>query len=131
MGARFRLRASFDGSHFSADASVVIHAMKRYGLIVADNGSDWYFQGTVDPRWTNGFVDQLKQIPILPADSRLEQDATYIDLADPDHKEFKATSGMAAGPDSLLVPKTEVDYQLWNRLRGVTDPARTGAVQGT
>ncbi len=63
MGARFRLRASFDGSHFSADARVVIHAMKRYGLIVADNGSDWYFQGTVDPRWTYGFVDQLKQIP--------------------------------------------------------------------
>jgi hypothetical protein len=63
MGARFRLRASFDGSHFSADARVVIHALKRYGLIVADNGSDWYFQGTVDPRWTYGFVDQLKQIP--------------------------------------------------------------------
>ena len=75
--------------------------------------------------------DQLKRIPILPAGSRLEQDATYIDLADPARKEFKATSGMEAGPDSLLVPKSEVDYQLWNRLRGVTDPARTGAVQGT
>ena len=75
--------------------------------------------------------DQLKKIPILPAGSRLEQDATYIDLADPARKEFKATSGMEAGPDSLLVPKSEVDYQLWNRLRGVTDPARTGAVQGT
>ena len=75
--------------------------------------------------------DQLKQIPILPEGSRLEQDATYIDLADPDRKEFKATSGMAAGPGNLLVPKSEVDYQLWNRLRGVTDPARIGAVQGT
>jgi len=70
--------------------------------------------------------DQLKQIPILPAGSRLEQDATYIDLADPDPKEFKATSGMEAGPDQLLAPKREVDYQLWNLLRGVTDPARTG-----
>ena len=37
--------------------------MKHYGLIVADNGSDWYFQGTVDPRWTYSFVDQLKRIP--------------------------------------------------------------------
>jgi hypothetical protein len=37
--------------------------MKRYGLILADNGSSWYFQGTADPRWTYGFVDQLKQIP--------------------------------------------------------------------
>jgi hypothetical protein len=63
MGARFRLRARFDGSGFSADARVVIRAMKRYGLIVADNGSDWYFQGAVDPRWTYAFVDQLKRIP--------------------------------------------------------------------
>jgi len=63
MGARFRLKAGFDGSAFSPEARVVIKAMKRYGLIVADNGSDWYFQGTVDPRWTYAFVDQLKQIP--------------------------------------------------------------------
>src|SRR4051794_4210342 len=74
--------------------------------------------------------DQLKQLPIMPVGSRLEQDATYIDITDPDRKEFKATSGMEAGPDSLLVPKSEVDYQLWNLLRRVTDPARTGAVQG-
>jgi hypothetical protein len=63
MGARFRLRASFDGTGFSPDARVVIRALKRYGMIVADNGSDWYFQGTVDPRWTSSFVDRLKQIP--------------------------------------------------------------------
>ncbi len=63
MGARFRLKASFDGSGFSPAARIVIRAMKRYGLIVADNGSDWYFQGAVDPRWTYGFVDQLKKIP--------------------------------------------------------------------
>jgi hypothetical protein len=37
--------------------------MKRYGLIVADNGSDWYVQGTVDDRWTYAFVDQLKRVP--------------------------------------------------------------------
>jgi hypothetical protein len=63
MGARFRLKAAFDASGFSPAARVVIKAMKRYGLIVADNGSDWYFQGTVDPRWTYAFVDQLKKIP--------------------------------------------------------------------
>jgi hypothetical protein len=37
--------------------------MKRYGVIVADNGSDWYFQGALDPRWTYSFVDQLKRVP--------------------------------------------------------------------
>jgi len=63
MGARFRLKAGFDASRFSPKVRVVIRAMKHYGLIVADNGSDWYFQGTVDPRWTYAFVDQLKRIP--------------------------------------------------------------------
>jgi len=81
-------------------------------------------------RLLDGFTDDLlKQIPILPEGSRLEQDATYMDLAD--RKEFKATSGMEVAHGRLIVPKTDVDYQLWNRLRGVTDPARTGAVQGT
>lgn len=63
MGARFRLRSGFPLQGFSADAKVVLRAMKRYGLIVADNGSDWYFQGTVDGGWTNGLLDQLKQVP--------------------------------------------------------------------
>jgi len=80
---------------------------------------------------TNFSDDQLKRLPILPAGSRLEQDATYINLADPDRKEFKALGNMEAGPGDLMVPKSEVDYQLWNLLRGVTDPARTGAVPGT
>jgi len=63
MGARFRLRTGFDGSGYSPQARVVIRALKHYGMIVADNGSDWYFQGTVDDRWTYAFVDQLKRIP--------------------------------------------------------------------
>ena len=63
MGARFRLRARFDMSGYSSRAQIVLRAMKRYGLIVADNGSDWYFQGAVDPRWTYSFVDQLKRVP--------------------------------------------------------------------
>ena len=37
--------------------------MKHYGLIVADNGSDWYFQGEVNPHWTNDLMDELKSIP--------------------------------------------------------------------
>jgi hypothetical protein len=63
MGARFRLRASFAIGRFSPSVRVVLRAMKRYGLVVADNGSDWYFQGAVDRRWTYRFVDQLKRIP--------------------------------------------------------------------
>ncbi len=64
MGARFRLKASVDISHFSRDTQVVLTAMKRYGLIVADNGSDFYFQGAAQPGWDNTMLDELKSIPI-------------------------------------------------------------------
>ena len=65
MGARFRLSASFNlpASRCARPCQVVIRAMKTYGLILADNGSNWYFQGTEDRRWTYTMVDQLKQIP--------------------------------------------------------------------
>jgi hypothetical protein len=65
MGARFRLNASFTlpASACSAFCQTVLTTMKTYGLILADNGSNWYFQGTADRRWTYNEVDQLKQIP--------------------------------------------------------------------
>jgi len=65
MGARFRLSASFrlPPSKCARPCQVVIQAMKTYGLILADNGSNWFFQGTTDRRWTYTMVDQLKQIP--------------------------------------------------------------------
>jgi hypothetical protein len=63
MGARFRLKGGFDISGYPPRARIVLRAMKRYGMIVADNGSDWYVQGAVDPRWTYAFVDQLKRVP--------------------------------------------------------------------
>jgi hypothetical protein len=67
MGARFRLKKGFDISHFSANAQVVLTAFKHYGLILADNGSDWYFQGTTDDWWGttagDSLVSELKTIP--------------------------------------------------------------------
>jgi hypothetical protein len=63
MGARFRLKARFDASGYSADAQVIIEAMKRYGMIVADNGDDWFFQGEANPNWSTDLMDELKTIP--------------------------------------------------------------------
>jgi hypothetical protein len=65
MGARFRLNASFTlpASECATFCQTVLTTMKTYGLILADNGSNWYFQGTADRRWTYTEVDQLKQIP--------------------------------------------------------------------
>ncbi len=63
MGARFRLKAGFNISGFSAQAQVILRAMQHYGLILADNGSNWYFQGTQDPGWANNLLDELKSVP--------------------------------------------------------------------
>ena len=57
MGARLRLKASKDISSFSPDVQRIFGAMKRYGLIVADNGSDMYVSGTMDPRWNNDVLN--------------------------------------------------------------------------
>src|ERR1700716_1391932 len=63
MGARFRLRSDFDTSGYSAQTRVVLTAMQRYGLILADNGSNFYFQGQVDSRWSDQLISELKRIP--------------------------------------------------------------------
>lgn len=63
MGARFRLKGDYDISGYTPNAQVVLQAMKTYGMILADNGSNWYFQGTVDDRWRNSLLDQLKRVP--------------------------------------------------------------------
>lgn len=75
--------------------------------------------------------DGLKQIPVLPLGARLEQGATYIDLQDPQRREFTATGDMAAGPDNWYVPKDGVDYELWNRLIGVRNPERLYSPPGS
>lgn len=63
MGARFRLRSDFDLAGFTPKARTILRAMQRNGLTLADNGADWFFQGTRDRRWRNGLLDQLKEVP--------------------------------------------------------------------
>jgi hypothetical protein len=63
MGLRLRLKASFDVSPFPRVARIILRAMKTYGVILADNGSPWYFQGATDPRWNDDALDTLKAVP--------------------------------------------------------------------
>ncbi|MFZ1153564.1 MAG: hypothetical protein WAN93_01525 [Solirubrobacteraceae bacterium] len=63
MGLRLRLKASFSLAGYHGEALIVLRALKRYGLIVADNGTSWYITGAPDPRWSNEDLDQLKQVP--------------------------------------------------------------------
>lgn len=63
MGLRLRMRAETDISGLTGQARVIAEAMKRYGVIVADNGSNWFFQGATDARWDDDDLGQLKAIP--------------------------------------------------------------------
>ena len=62
MGARLRLKRDFDISGFPRQARVVLQALKEYGMIVADNGSDWYVSGAPDPRWSNDDLHKLGRV---------------------------------------------------------------------
>ncbi len=62
MGLRVRLRADYDISKFPKSAQVILTALKKYGMLLADNGSDWFITGTPDNRWIDDELHTLKRI---------------------------------------------------------------------
>lgn len=84
MGARFRLDPDYDASALGEDARVVVAAMQTYGLVLADNGSPWFFQGERDRHWPDALIADLKTIP-----------ASAFEAVD--------TSGLQVDPDSAEV----------------------------
>lgn len=62
MGMRVRLKADYDISRFSGSAQVILMALKRYGMIVADNGGDWFISGAPHPNWNDGELETLKRV---------------------------------------------------------------------
>jgi hypothetical protein len=63
MGLRLRLKASYSLAGFSGESLVILEALKRYGLIVADNGSPWFITGAPNPHWNDEDLEQIKQVP--------------------------------------------------------------------
>jgi hypothetical protein len=64
MGMRVRLKASFDISGFPVSAQVILRALKTYGMMVADNGGDFFLSGTADARWDDAVNNTLKQVKV-------------------------------------------------------------------
>jgi hypothetical protein len=62
MGMRVRLKASVDISTYPPSAQVILRALKKYGMMVADNGSNWYLSGTADARWNDTEINTLKNL---------------------------------------------------------------------
>jgi hypothetical protein len=63
MGLRLRLKANFNLAPYHGQSLVILEALKKYGMIVADNGSSWYLTGASDPRWNDDDLRQLKSVP--------------------------------------------------------------------
>jgi hypothetical protein len=75
MGLRFRLKAGFDVSGFSETVRVILLALKKHGMIVADNGSNWFLSGAPDDRWDDEVLAELKRVPGSAMEAVLTADA--------------------------------------------------------
>jgi len=62
MGTRFRLRADFDMSRFAPENQVILRALQSYGMILADNGSNWFLSGAPDRRWNDDRLRELLRV---------------------------------------------------------------------
>jgi hypothetical protein len=91
MGARFRLKASFDISGFSATNQIILRAMKKYGMLLADNGSAWYISGAPDSRWNN---DDLHVLGTIPGSAFEAVDESSL-MVDPNSGEAKQPTGVS------------------------------------
>jgi hypothetical protein len=67
--------------------------------------------------------NELRQIPVLPPGTRLEEGATYLDLRNPQQGEFTGMNNMTAGSGNWYVPKSQTDFELWNRLCNNINPS--------
>jgi hypothetical protein len=117
MGARFRLRADFDMAGYRPDTQVVLRAMQHYGLILADNGSNWYFQGEAVNNWDNGFLSDLERVPASAFEAVDESSL----MVDPNSAEYR---GAPASPSAPSQPgKPAAQPKATTAPKGVVSPA--------
>jgi hypothetical protein len=129
MGTRLRLKASFDISGFPADDQVILTAMKKYGLILADNGSAIFISGVPDNRWNNTDLNLLKSITAsnfeVVAQGTIYTDANVPTGPSPTISSFTAnpTTVTAGSPVTL-------SWTVSNSVYNIIDP-QVGPVRGT
>src|ERR1051326_8586471 len=100
MGTRLRLKASFDISGFPADDQVILAALKKYGMILADNGSAIFISGAPDPGWNNNDLNLLKSI--TASDFEVVQLGTVITDANVPTGASPTISSFTANPPTVV-----------------------------
>lgn len=128
MGLRVRLKASVDISAYPAQARMVLAALKRYGMILADNGSAWYISGAPDDRWDN---DQLSRLSgIKGSDLEVVQMGTVY-TSDPTGP-APTLSGFGAAPTSIKAGATaQLSWTSTNATRWFISPEVGWATGGS
>ncbi len=125
LGERFRLKASFDVTPYSAQVQVILKALKTYGAILADNGSSWYLTGSPDPNWNDSDMHTISQI----VGSDMEAVNTSSLEVDPNSA---AVSGSPTAISGIYLDQLQVSARATvNAIAVLTAPAPSGGATVT
>ncbi len=129
MGMRLRLKADFDISSFSAQNQVILTALKKYGMILADNGSAIFISGAPDPRWNNDDLSALKSITASNFEVVL-MDPVYTDSNLPNGA-APSINNFTAAPHSVAARKpVKLSWSTGDAIYKLISPL-VGPVRGT
>jgi hypothetical protein len=129
MGTRLRLKASFDISSYPADDQVILTALKKYGMILADNGSAIFISGTPDNAWNNTDLNLLKQITASSFEV-VALGTVYTDANVPTGPS-PTISSFTANPSTVTAgSQVTLSWSVSNSLYNIIDP-QVGPVRGT
>jgi len=129
MGMRLRLKSTFDISSFSANLQVILTAMKKYGLIMADNGSAMYISGAPDSRWDNNDLHNLGQVP-ASAFEVVQMNPIYTTANLPQGSAPSITNFTASPASTTLGGQVTLSWSSTGNSYFVVSPA-VGGVHGT
>lgn len=126
MGQRLRLKAGFDISSFPADVQVILRALKKYGMILADNGSAWFISGAPDDRWNN---DNLAAMRNIPGSAYEAVDESSL-MIDPDSAQARQSGVSVTVSPASAVVRTGATRQFTVSVLNAADTSVTWAVNG-
>lgn len=119
MGQRFRLKASVNISGFSPAVQVILTALKKYGMILADNGSSWYLSGATDDRWDNDTLHEIAQLQ-----------GSDFEAVDESSLMVQSDSGQAKGASATALAVTSVENAA-SLAKGAVSPGELVTLMGS
>jgi hypothetical protein len=129
MGMRMRLKASFDVSGFSATNQVILNAFKKYGIIMADNGSSMYIGGAPDDRWDNSDLHNLGTVQASDFEV-MQMSPIYTQANVPTGASPKVTSFTASAATAAAGTSVTLSWQQTGASYVIVSP-QIGAVRGS